>query len=146
MGGFRLEGRESSGQCPVMDRMLTPKQAADRAGCGRSSVMRALKSGRLPGIRDNENRWQIDPDAVDRWAGQRPDTDRPETGQEPATPADTPETLARLAVAEARLADALASAADLRADRDHWRQQAERLAERPGPFSRWFRRQPTISR
>jgi excisionase family DNA binding protein len=140
MGGFRLEGRESSGQCPVMDRMLTPQQAADRAGCGRSSVMRALKSGRLPGIRDNENRWQIDPDAVDRWAGQRPDIDRPETGQEPATPADSPETLARLAVAEARLADTLDRLTETQRDRDHWRDQAQALAHRPGLLARLLRR------
>ena len=71
--------------------------------------MRALKSKTLPAIRDNENRWQIDPDALDRWAGQRPDTDRTEADQGPVIPSDTPETLARLAVAEARLSDALSA-------------------------------------
>lgn len=126
-----------------MDRTLTPKQAADRVGCGRSSVMRALKSGALHAIRDNENRWQIEPEAVDRWAGARPDTDRQPAGHGPdtpaATPSDTPETLARLAVAEARLADALALADEIRADRDRWRAQAETLAGRPGLFARLFR-------
>lgn len=119
--------------------MLSPKQAAARVGCGRSSVMRALKSGALAGIRDNENRWQIDPDALSRWAGQRPDADRPETGQRPDTPpviqADTPETLARLAVAEARLSDALARIEDLRRERDEWRTQAQDLTRRPGIVS-----------
>lgn len=101
--------------------------------------MRALKSGALAGIRDNENRWQIDPDALSRWAGQRPDADRPETGQRPDTPpviqADTPETLARLAVAEARLSDALARIEDLRRERDEWRTQAQDLTRRPGIVS-----------
>lgn len=103
--------------------------------------MRALKSGRLSGIRDNENRWQIDPEALDRWAGQRPDTDRPETGQEPAAPADTPETLARLAVAEARLADALDRLTETQRDRDHWRDQAQALTRRPGLLARLLGRQ-----
>lgn len=123
-----------------MENMLTPKQAATRAGCGRSSVMRALKSGALAAIRDNENRWQIDPEAVDRWAGQRPDIDRPETEQEPDTPtviqADTPETLARLAVAEARLSDALERVSDLQKERDEWRAQAQALTRQPSWLDR----------
>lgn len=72
--------------------------------------MRALSSGELPAIRDNRNAWQIQAEAVDRWAANRsghsPDTDRSltEDQREPdrTTPADTPET--RLAVAETKLA------------------------------------------
>ena len=72
--------------------------------------MRALSSGELPAIRDNRNAWQIQAEAVDRWAenrsGHSPDTDRSltEDQREPdrTIPADTPET--RLAVAEAKLA------------------------------------------
>ncbi|WP_085787625.1 helix-turn-helix domain-containing protein [Ketogulonicigenium robustum] len=123
-----------------MDHMLTPKQAAARAGCGRSSIMRALKSQSLPAIRDNENRWQIDPDALDRWAGHRPDNDRSMTEHGPATPSDTqtdtPETLARLAVAEARLSDALSRVEDLQRERDEWRAQAQALTRQPGWLDR----------
>ena len=121
---------------------FTWEEAAARLGIKPESVQRRARARRWPRVRGNDGRArvQIPPDAI-------PDSP-PDIREElpPAAPSDTPETLARLAVAEARLADALALAADLRADRDHWRQQAERLAERPGPFSRWFRRQPTISR
>lgn len=116
--------------------MLSPKEAAARVGCGRSSIMRALKSKALPAIRDNENRWQIDPDALDRWAGQRPDTDRTEAEQGPVIPSDTPETLARLAVAEARLSDALSRVEDLKRERDEWRAQAQALTRQPGWLDR----------
>jgi len=119
---------------------LSPRQAATRAGCGRSSVMRALASGDLPARRDNKNRWIIDPADLDRWSGHRPDPDRTMTEDRPGPPADTPETLARLAVAEARLADALNRIEDLRADRDHWQNQAQTLAHRPGLLARIFRR------
>ena len=121
---------------------FTWEEAAARLDIKPESVQRRARARRWPRVRGNDGRArvQIPPDAI-------PDSP-PAIREElpPAAPSDTPETLARLAVAEARLADALALAADLRADRDHWRQQAERLAERPGPFSRWFRRQPTISR
>ena len=76
--------------------------------------MRALASGELYAIRDNRNAWQIEAEAVDRWAANRsghsPDKDRSMTEDQPepnrSTSVDTPET--RLAVAEARLVDVTA--------------------------------------
>lgn len=65
-------------------------------------------------------------------------------------PADTPETLARLTIAETRLADALGQLEDLRRDRDAWRDQAERLTEQTKPagqanwWGRFFRRKGDI--
>lgn len=116
-----------------MDRIfLSPRQAADRAGCGRSSIMRALSSGDLPAHRDNRNTWQIETEALDKWASDRsgrvPDnvrtevSDRSGQGRTPVT--DTPETLARLAVAEARLAD-------VTAERDRLAALLEKALERP---------------
>lgn len=101
--------------------------------------MRALQSGQLRGIRDNENRWQIDPEAVDDWMAMRrtPDRQSPvmSAGQVPVTPADTPETLTRLAVSEARVEMLMKQMDELRQDRDAWRVQAERLAsERQSDF------------
>ena len=130
---------------PGMDQtptaFLSPRQAATRAGCGRSSIMRALSSGDLPARRDNKNRWIIDPADLDKWSGHRPDIDRPvsedRTGPPAGPPADTPETLVRLAVAEARLSDALARIEELQRDRDAWQAQAQNLTGR-GWFSRLF--------
>ena len=106
---------------------LTPQKAADRARVGRSSIMRALESGNLKAIRDNKGRWQITPEALDDWLSMRPDTsDRSNDRQSPAmTAADTPETLIKLAVAEARLTDAQTALVEMREDRDAWRAQAE---------------------
>ena len=98
--------------------------------------MRALASGDLNARRDNKNRWMIDPEDVDRWTGQRPDTDRTvsedRTEPQAGPPADTPETLIKLAVAEARLTDALARVEDLQRERDEWRTQAQAITRQPG--------------
>lgn len=71
--------------------------------------MRALSSGDLRAQRDNRGRWQITPEALDDWASLRRIPDRQSPDQTDGPPAitmmDTPETIARLAVAEARLSD-----------------------------------------
>jgi excisionase family DNA binding protein len=125
-----------------MDRIfLSPRQAADRAGCGRSSIMRALSSGDLPAHRDNRNTWQIETEALDKWASDRSghiaDNDRTEvadrSGQDRTPVPDRPETLARLAVAEARLAD-------VTAERDRLAALLEKALEpRPGLIERLAR-------
>lgn len=143
--------------------MLSPRQAATRARCGRSSVMRALASGHLRSIRDNSGAWLITPEALDDWLSMRRTSDR----SSPDTPTDHhvdtgPDLPDRLLEAETRAAAAEAHArgladrlADTQADRDRWRDLAEkaltpRLIEaearsrpaRPvvGFFDRLFRR------
>lgn len=98
--------------------------------------MRALSTGELLAIRDNKNAWRISQADLEAWSGQRPVTDQtprsPALDQPAVTLSDTPETLEKLAVAEARLADAIA-------DRDHWRDLALRLSE-PRPAVGFFAR------
>jgi len=105
--------------------------------------MRALSSGELRGIRDNRNTWRITSEDVDAWCEQRMDSDRSvpsdTPGQAPVTSADTPQTLARLAVSEARLADALERIDDLQKERDEWRAQAQALIDRPSFITRLLR-------
>lgn len=110
----------------MTQKTLSPRQAATRAGCGRSSIMRALAAGHLRAMRGNDGSWQITREALDDWLSMRsaarisPD----QTEDRPAGP--DPDHLAeaqtRAAVAEARLADALA-------DRDRWQALALRLSE-----------------
>lgn len=91
--------------------------------------MRALAAGVLPARRDNRNAWQIAADDLDRWASDRsgPAPDRAPVSALP-DPSDTPATLARLAVAEARLAD-------VTADRDRLAKLLEKALEaRPSGF------------
>lgn len=121
---------------------LSPAQAAKRARVGRTTIMRALSSGELLGTRDNRNAWRISLLDLDAWCGERPDSDHVEpsvtSGHPPVTQLDTPETLARLAVAEARLNDALERIEDLKKERDEWRSQA--TEHRQSGFSRFVDR------
>jgi excisionase family DNA binding protein len=58
------------GACPLrgaMGRLLTPNEAAARAGITRRTVMRAIEALHLPAHRDNKNAWKVDADALDAW-------------------------------------------------------------------------------
>lgn len=49
---------------------LNTQQAADRAGCHRQTVIKALESGELHGSqRKAGGRWRIHVDCLDAWAG-----------------------------------------------------------------------------
>lgn len=54
---------------------LTPAAAAKHAGCGRTTIMKALKANDLYATRDNRNRWKIGLDELEKWMENRPDTD-----------------------------------------------------------------------
>lgn len=105
--------------------------------------MRAIERHELEAIRDNRNHWKVSPEDADRWAIAQwaPTEQRP---QEMPTFAH-PDLTSELAVAHAenaqlreRLADRDAVIADLREDREKWRQQATALLEdkRPQGFFR----------
>lgn len=111
--------------------------------------MRALDAKSLKAERDNRNRWKISPDVLDEWLKGRPDTDRSLTvapldtdRSNPAnTVPDTPETLARLAAAEAKVEMLTGQVADLKSDRDRMADLLEKALEpRPGFFGRIFGR------
>lgn len=92
--------------------------------------MRALTSGHLRATRGNDGSWQIAPEALDDWLSLRsPARISPDQTEDRPTGPETDqlaEAQTRAAVAEARLADALA-------DRDQWRSLALRLSE-PRPI------------
>jgi len=53
-------------------KLLSPQAAADRARCSRSTIMRAIETGKLRAERDNSNRWKVDPEALDIWSKNNP--------------------------------------------------------------------------
>jgi hypothetical protein len=141
------------------------RQAAQEAGTSKSTVLRAIQSGRLSATRTDDGGYSIDPaelfrvypskpaadQVVDRFAGQ--DATAP-------TPAGMTDLLMRQAQLEAALSGVQAildverrRAEELRTERDRWAAQAERLAL-PAPqakkrtaaasWSAWFR-QPLIA-
>lgn len=130
--------------------MLTPNQVATRVRCGRSSVMRALKSGDLPAKKGNRS-WQIAPEDADRWASGRlvmtVDTAGHDLGHDHQP---SPDIASAVALAEARteatmlreqigdlrdqIGDLRDQVADARADKERW--QAIATAPRPSLIDR----------
>lgn len=134
---------------------LSLRQAATEAGTSKSTILRAIQSGRLSAARTDDGGYSIDPaelfrvyspksDAVasDQSAHRRVVQDAPATG-----PADATEVRVRNAQLEAEI-KALQAILDverkrgeeLRAERDRWATQAERLTlEGPGGSRRgWW--------
>lgn len=163
MRGFSLDyldlrtgDRQSPGMTLDTPTFLSPGQAAKRARCGRTSIMRALQTQQLKAHRDNAGNWQIGAADLDDWASMRRTPDR----QSPVTSADMPteppadmlrtssadaekraaEAAARAAAAEARAEGLEARLLDAQNDRDHWRNLAESLSRtihaRPGFLDR----------
>ena len=47
---------------------ISPAHAAQSKNVSRRTIMRAIEALELKAIRDNRNRWKIDPHDLDRWA------------------------------------------------------------------------------
>lgn len=100
--------------------------------------MRAIESLNLKAIRDNRNHWKVSPEDADMWAAAQwaPTGQRPPEMPTPAHLDLTSElaaSRAENAQLRERLADRDALIADLREDREKWRQQAAALLEDKRP-------------
>jgi hypothetical protein len=134
---------------------MSPAAAAKIAGVSRSLISREIKSGTLPATLKNNGHHSISDADLRDWMDRR--TERAPTPEptttEPVTRPDTDrievltrelaETRTALARLEGQAEATAARVADLTADRDAWRAQAERLSEaRPvvsvGFFGRLF--------
>lgn len=122
-----------------MSAILSPAAAAQRAGVSRWTVSRALKAGDLRGQRDNLGAWRIDQDDLDAWASKRLPAVQPSAGSRPAPPAAHPAEVENAAL-RAEVVGLRERVADLAADRDAWRSQAQELAARPSWWASLFRR------
>lgn len=99
--------------------------------------MRALASGHLRSTRDNTGAWLITPEALDDWLSMRRTDDRSYPDMSADLPEDqAPDLSKRLLEAEMRATSAEAHAsgladrlADTQADRDRWRELAEKVLE-----------------
>jgi DNA binding domain, excisionase family len=126
---------------------MSPEQAAQFCQVSRRTIMRAIESKDLPAIRDNRNRWKIDPEALEKWANaQWAPSERAvgETVDLPTTPTPEPtaENAAALAAAEAEIRVLRERIEDLDRDRNQWRDMALKLASPPprAPWWPWARR------
>lgn len=85
--------------------------------------MRAIKSGDLQAFRDNKNQWRIKADDLNAWLSAHPDLIAQDTLE-----------VVRL---KAELEAEKTLRATIEADRDHWREIAQKLAE-SRPRKWWF--------
>lgn len=133
--------------------MVSPQQAADRAGVSRRTIMVAIEGKNLKAQRNNRNHWQIDPDDLDAWIerrGGKVAAVSPEVSGTPTEPTVEVTRLTeqlraaedRIADLEARLEKQDAGFRDQLARRDADYQQAMELlkeAQRPRGLLEWLR-------
>jgi len=107
---------------------LSLAEAAQATGLNRSTILRAIKRGAISGQRDEAGAWSVEPVELHRVFP-------PAAAMPKATPQDTH--------TDALVAELRAVIADLRQDRDQWREQAQRLAlpapKEPITWWRWLR-------
>ena len=134
---------------------LTLNQAAKAAHKSKAAILEAIRSGRLSADRNELQQWQIDPAELFRvYPQNQSDTSSENRDQPPEENHATAVLLERIAKFEERIIASEAERArerrqlegqidDLKADRDHWRQQATMLlTHQPEParpsFWRWL--------
>jgi hypothetical protein len=119
--------------------------AAAAAACGvnKSTVLRAIKAGKITGTKDEHGEWHVEPAELHRVYPPVADAAigsvamrRLATGDAAAIAMEHQ----RTAQAEERLSELKAMLEDMRSDRDAWRDQAQRLAlPSPQPSLSWWR-------
>lgn len=120
--------------------VYTLGEAAKATGKSKATISKAIKSGRISAQKDEIGTFRIDPSELHRVYAPTVSSEQKET---PESPPETGknyslvrELQARLEVAQERLSDKEEVIADLREDRDKWRQQATALLadQRPKGF------------
>lgn len=129
-----------------MTRYATPSelslsQAAKKAGKSKSTINRAIKSGKLSATRHDDGTYTIAASELFRaFPFGTPSGSEWSDAQPQRTPdeASTATADIRIAALEDALARERELNEDLKADRDHWRQQATALLTAPPKRSRWW--------
>ncbi len=102
-------------------------QAAKATGKQKSTILEAIRSGRISASRDDKNQWQIDPAELHRVY---PPTTQNVANERYETPPNTDKTElleAKIRFLEREVVRLERTETDLREDRDHWRRQATAL-------------------
>lgn len=99
---------------------LSLSQAAKLTGKSKSTINRAIKTGKLSAARHEDGSYSIDPAELSRAFDVEPPDGAKRRDAEP----DETRLLERIAALETMLNREREISADLKEDRDHWRQQA----------------------
>lgn len=129
--------------------------AAAATGLNKTTVLRAIKAGRITGTRDDFGQWLVEPAELHRVYPPVESSAAP-SPKIAAAPQYAPPAAAALEeqikglrdtadLLRAQLDDVKADRDDVRKDRDHWRDQAQAITRqladhRPATFMRWLRR------
>lgn len=130
---------------------VTVGQASKLVGCGKSTITRAIKAGRLSATRRDDGSYAIDVAELSRVYDISPETVDTVTTTRPAahraTVADTPKETGETVALKAQVDGLKALVDEMRSSRDHarteadkWREQAERLT-----MAISFKQEPTVS-
>jgi hypothetical protein len=101
--------------------------AAKAVGLNKTTILRAIKSGKISGLKDENGEWQIEPAELHRVYRPVAASETRIDAAQPCAPPDE-DLSARVFLAEQRLSDLKALLDEVRAERDAWREQAQRLA------------------
>jgi len=126
--------------------------AADAVGLNKTTVLRAIKSGKISGRLDDHGHWRIEPAELHRvYPPVASSADGNAAAQREAVfeAVAAAELQFKVALVEQRLAELKADLEDMRSQRNAWQTQAERLAlpkgqaqqQEQGPRRWWRRRQ-----
>ena len=111
--------------------VYTLGEAARATGKSKATISKAIKSGRVSARKDETGTFHIDPSELHRVYPPTVSSEHKETPETTPENTDTSGTIrevqARLEAAHERLSDKETVIADLREDRDRWRQQATAL-------------------
>ncbi len=129
---------------------LSLREAAQQADVSKSTVLRAIQSGRMSATRTNDGGWSIDPAELFRVYPPRNASQRSGNGamgqdaplRETAASDDATALRTQVELLREMLARADRQADDLRAERDRWQEQAAtamRLIPDQRPRSWWKR-------
>lgn len=115
---------------------LSLSQAAKLAAKSKSTINRAIKTGKLSAIRHDDGSYSIDPAELSRAFNMEP----PDSSKRSDAQPDRTHLLERIEALETMLNREREISDDLKEDRDRWRQQATALLtdQRPTPSSKWW--------
>jgi hypothetical protein len=103
---------------------LSPSEAAKHVGLTKQSVIKAIRSGRLSAVKDSNGGWSIEPVELFRvWPAVNQDRGRVTPEVDAGLPPENNEVVAAL---KGQIELLRSQLDDVRVDRNHWRQIAER--------------------
>jgi len=107
--------------------MISLSEAADAAGVSRSTMLRAIKKGKISAVRNETGGFEIDLSELCRvWPGAA--LNRSVTQDDAPQRSDDASTDVTILLLRAQLEAERQLTEELRTDRDAWREQAQRLA------------------